>query len=56
MSEENIKDIIPKNLESVFDLLKIYLSLLCELKTEMADEFPSAEIDKFFAAVVRPNL
>lgn len=56
VSEESIPHIIPRNLETVFDLMKIYLSLLSEIKVEMGESFPLVEIDKFFTSVVKPNL
>jgi len=56
VSEENLQDIIPKNLECVFDLMKIYLALLSEVKAELGDSFPQESIEEFFTKILKPNL
>lgn len=56
VSEETIKDIIPKNLEGIFDLMKIYLSFLSEVKHDLGDAFPVTEIEMFFNTFLKTNL
>jgi hypothetical protein len=56
VSEDTIKDIIPKNLEGVFDLMKIYLSFFCEVKADLGELFPVSEIEMFFNTFLKTNL